>query len=144
MKPFRIPVALRWADFDPNFHLRHSVYYDFGAMARVEFLNAAGVTSAFMEEHRIGPVLFREEALFRREVRPGDELFVDVKISRLRANGTRFSMRHELSRADGTCCAVMNVDGAWIDMQRRKLAEPPQEVIDALTQGPRTEDFEWQ
>ncbi|MCB0577228.1 MAG: acyl-CoA thioesterase, partial [Saprospiraceae bacterium] len=83
MKPFRIPVALRWADFDPNFHLRHSVYYDFGAMARVEFLNAAGVTSAFMEEHRIGPVLFREEALFRREVRPGDELFVDVKISRL-------------------------------------------------------------
>ena len=27
------PVEIRWSDLDPNFHLRHSVYYDYGVTA---------------------------------------------------------------------------------------------------------------
>ena len=61
-------VDIRWSDLDPNFHLRHSVYYDFGAYCRISFLNDNGITETVMREHKIGPVLFREECVFKREI----------------------------------------------------------------------------
>ena len=143
MSEFKIPVSLRWADLDPNFHLRHSVYYDFGATARVEFLAAYGISTQLMIEQHFGPILFREEAIFRKEVRPGDALFINVLVTKLRRDGSRFSFRHEITRADGTLCAVMNVDGAWIDTQRRKLTAPPQHVGEAMKGAQRSDDFEW-
>ena len=36
-------VEIRWSDLDPNFHLRHSVYYDWGAYTRISFLSEASV-----------------------------------------------------------------------------------------------------
>jgi acyl-CoA thioester hydrolase len=30
-------LSFRWSDLDPNFHVRHSAYYDFGAQHRIEF-----------------------------------------------------------------------------------------------------------
>ena len=39
MKEFKNSIQLRWSDLDPNFHVRHSVYYDWGAFCRIEFLN---------------------------------------------------------------------------------------------------------
>ena len=141
---FKIPVSLRWADFDPNFHLRHSVYYDFAATARVEFLTAHGLSTRLMIERHFGPILFREEALFRKEVRPGDELYITVAVTKLRRDASRFSFRHELVRAsDDVVCAIMNIDGAWIDTVQRKLTVPPQEVFELMENAPRAEDFEW-
>ena len=61
-------VEIRWSDLDPNFHLRHSVYYDFGAYCRVCFLDDNGITAEIMTKHFIGPILFREECLFKREL----------------------------------------------------------------------------
>lgn len=140
---FKRPVVLRWADLDPNGHTRHSVYYDFGATIRVDFLNAAGVTLAFMEEHHCGPILFREEALFRRELRYGDDLWINLLVTQAKHDGSRFSFRHEISRGDGAICAVINVDGAWIDTQRRKLMAPPPLIVKTFTDGPKSTDFQW-
>jgi hypothetical protein len=39
-------VEVRWSDLDPNFHLRHSVYYDWGAYARLSFMQDKGITAA--------------------------------------------------------------------------------------------------
>ena len=44
MATFSKQLSFRWADLDPNFHLRHSVYYDFGAQHRVEILEQLGLT----------------------------------------------------------------------------------------------------
>lgn len=142
-KDFKRPVVLRWADLDPNGHVRHSVYYDFGAAIRVDFLNAFGMTFAFMEEHHLGPILFREEAVFRKEMRYGDSLWINLLVAKARHDGSRFSFRHEISREDGTLCAVINVDGAWIDTQRRKLTAPPALAADMFKNGPRSDDFQW-
>jgi len=143
MPPFSMPVALRWADFDINGHLRHSVYYDFGATARVQFMNQHGLTLDTMLALQVGPVLFREEAVFRREVHWGDELRVTLWVTRLKRDFSRYSFRHELIKGDGTVAAVMHVDGAWIDMQLRKLTLPPAVVVNLSENAPRSEDFVW-
>ena len=143
MNETSLSMPLRWADFDANFHLRHSVYYDFGATIRLEYLSKAGLTYELMQTEHFGPVLLREEAVFRREVRPGDQIQINLKISKLRQDYARFSFRHEITKADGTLCAVLNVDCAWIDTQIRKMTVPPavvNSVFEALT---KSDDFEW-
>ena len=74
-----------------------------------------------MKAEHFGPVLFREEAIFRREVRPGDTVYINLLVTKMRRNFSRYSFRHEITQADGSLCAVMNVDGASIDTKMRKL-----------------------
>jgi len=78
MTDFTLPVDVRWADLDANNHVRHSVYYDWGAQARMNFLTSKGLGANVLQEQHFGPILFREECIFRREIRFGDEITINV------------------------------------------------------------------
>jgi len=140
MEIFDLPITVRWADLDPNGHVRHSVYYDYGAQARVSYLDQTGFGIAWMARHGIGPVLFREEAHFFRELRLGDELLIDVRLAGLSEDRRKWSMRHRITRGD-ELCATLDLDGAWLDLKARKLAPPPAELLEKFAALPRTEDF---
>ena len=84
MNDFIQSPEIRWSDLDPNFHLRHSVYYDFGASIRIAFLTLNGITPARMLEYNIGPVLFREECVFKKEIRFGDKVTINIKLDKLK------------------------------------------------------------
>jgi len=143
MKEFSRIIQLRWSDLDPNFHVRHSVFYDWGAFCRVEFLNQFGLTSHVMQELKFGPILFREECVFRREIRSGDEIKIDLQLLRSKKDFSRWSIQHQITKADGTLCAVLTVDGAWMDVVRRKLSSPPEKVYEVFDKMPKPENFEW-
>jgi acyl-CoA thioester hydrolase len=143
MEKFSSPIQIRWADIDANRHLRHSVYFDYGAMVRVQFLSAGGLTTNKFEALKIGPILFREEAIFKREVRLEDELTVSAEITRMTQDCGRWSLRHHFMKADGTIAAVLNVDGAWIDLEKRKLAMPGEFIRSIFGHFPKGPDFEW-
>jgi acyl-CoA thioester hydrolase len=53
MKEFIKKVDVRWSDLDPNVHLRHSVYYDWGAFCRVAFFQEHQLTPETMAQLRI-------------------------------------------------------------------------------------------
>lgn len=147
MQDFHRSIQLRWSDLDPNFHVRHSVYYDWGAFCRVEFLNEYGLTADVMTELQFGPILFREECVFRREIRSGDALIINLKVIKARKDYSRWSIRHEIIKTppggEPVLSALLTVDGAWIDMTRRRLATPPEKVKEVFEKMPRAEDFEW-
>jgi acyl-CoA thioester hydrolase len=143
MNSFVLPLSIRWSDIDANRHLRHSVYYDFAAAMRVSILVSQGLTTARMEELQIGPILFREEAIFKREIMLEDKLTIDAQVTRSTEDFGRFSIRHQIKKEDGTVAAVINVDIAWIDLLKRKLAIPPDSVRNIFEAWPRTDDFEW-
>lgn len=134
-------VEIRWSDLDPNFHLRHSVYYDFGAYCRINFLFDNGITEDIMREHSIGPVLFREECCFMKEIILGDKISISLKLKSVSEDFRKFSMQHEIFRNDNELAALLIVDGAWMDTVKRKIAAPPQMVIDTLNTIPKTEDY---
>jgi acyl-CoA thioester hydrolase len=144
MKEFKNSIQLRWSDLDPNFHVRHSVYYDWGAFCRIEFLNKFGLTSDVMSKLQFGPILFREECIFRKEVRMGDELTIDLQLIKSRKDFSRWSIQHHIYKHGDVLCAVLSVDGAWINMALRKLATPPEEVHTVFSKMPKAENFEWQ
>ena len=143
MKQYIKPVQIRWSDLDANAHLRHSVYYDWGAFCRIEFLLEQGLSATKMHELQIGPVLFREECIFRREIRQDDKVTINVELTKARKDFSRFSIRHTIIKNEDTVAAILNVDGAWMDTVRRKLSAPAELVIATYNAMPQSEDFEW-
>ena len=138
-----IPIQIRWADLDANFHLRHSVYYDYGAFCRIQFFEENGMPNHLMQQLQFGPILFREEAVFRKEIRLGDTLSIDMVLTKSKKNFSRWSVRHQLLKQEGLLAAVLSVDGAWINTNLRKLATPPEEMAAVFEKMPRSQDFTW-
>src|SRR5687767_13589509 len=143
MENFILPVQVRWSDLDPNFHLRHSVYYDWGALCRVEFLSKTGLTLKRMQELRIGPIIFREECIFRREILMGDPVTVAMELVKSKKDFSRFTIRHEIKKNPETVSAILTVDIAWMSAVTRKLAVLPEEDIKLFGEGPLAVDFQW-
>ena len=143
MESFAVPMQVRWSDLDPNFHLRHSVYYDWGAVCRVAFLEKTGLTWQRMHQLQVGPILFREECVFRREIRLGDPVSVDMELVKSRRDFSRFTIRHQVWKNPEIISAILTVDIAWINGVTRKLAILPEEDILKLGSGPLSKDFQW-
>jgi acyl-CoA thioester hydrolase len=142
MESFIKKIDIRWSDLDPNFHLRHSAYYDFGAYSRVCFLEEAGLTPVVMAQQNIGPVLFREECSFRKEIHFGDNISIDLQLEKSTANFSRWTMKHRIFRDEEILCATIIIDGAWIDTKLRKLTAIPEVYFSkAIGIIPKTENF---
>lgn len=142
MSTFSLPIQVRWSDIDQNRHVRHSAYYDYGAMARISCFAQHGLTTERLEEFNIGPVLFREEAVFRRELRFEDIVSIDMTLVRSLPDFSRWTIRHQIFKGE-TLAAVLTLDGAWIDTQRRKLTVPNESIQKIFTEFPKAEDFSW-
>ncbi|ULQ57320.1 thioesterase family protein [Flavihumibacter rivuli] len=143
MSIFTKELTVRWSDLDPNFHLRHSVYYDYGAYCRIAFLEEQGINATMMHEHHFGPIIFREEAQFKREVRQGDRLHIDLKLVRSTRDYGRWTIQHHIYKNNDTIAAIITVDGAFIDTIKRKLTLPPEMALKAFETMPKGEAFEW-
>lgn len=136
-------IQLRWADIDANRHVLHSRYYELGATMRMEFMVTHGLTIEWMEANNIGPIIFREECQFRRELRFGEDIRMDVLATAAKKDYSRWSLRHHIMKDENTLAAIINVDGAWLDLEKRKLAIPSEKIITAFDQFPKSRDFEW-
>ncbi len=143
MNSFIQQVQIRWSDLDPNFHLRHSVYYDWGAFCRIQFLNLNGLTSEVMQQLNFGPILFREECVFRKEIKSEDGVSINLELTRSKNDFSRWSIQHQIKKNENILAATLTVDGSWMDITRRKLASPPKQVHEVFTKMPKAEIFQW-
>lgn len=143
MNSFKQEVQIRWSDLDPNFHLRHSVYYDWGAFCRIQFLNLNGLTSEVMQQLNFGPILFREECVFRKEIKSGDIISIDLELTKSKKDFSRWSIQHKIKKNENILAATLTVDGSWLDIIERKLALPPDQVFDVFSLMPKAETFQW-
>ena len=134
-------TKLMWSQIDSNNHLRHSAYSDLACQARVEVLDQMGVTAQVMASLHIGPILFEEKTVYKREVPPNTVVQVSCLLASSRNDVARWSFVQEIYREDGILAAVVTTVGAWMDLNTRKLCIPPQEFADAfLTKMRRTAD----
>ena len=142
MNAFYKQIDIRWSDLDPNFHVLHSKYYDFGAYSRMSFLVEHGITPSLMHEHHIGPILFREECVFRKELRFGDMISINLKLAKINHDFSRWTIVHEIWKKEDILAAVITLDAAWMDTQLRKLTVPPEIFKTAFEAIPKTDNFE--
>lgn len=136
-------IEIRWSDLDPNFHLRHSAYYDLGAFVRISIMTENGLTPFLMQQQHIGPILFREECVFKKEIHFSDSITANVQLVKCTKDMSRWSMVHEIWKENIVLCATITIDGAWIDTKSRKLAIPPKSFGDVFAAFPRAANFDW-
>lgn len=138
-----MPVQVRWSDVDANHHVRHSVYYDWGAMCRMEFLTQEGLSDTVFSQLQVGPILFREESRFRREIRMHDKIRIDLQLLQAKRDFSRWSIRHSIWKEDNTEAAILTVDGAFLDIRTRKLTTPPELAFSVFSAMPTCAEFQW-
>ena len=142
MAKFSKIIEVRWSDVDMNHHVRHSAYADFCTHARIEWLAENGFTPEKFAELVFGPVIFKEETEYFKEVKLGERLTIEVEIAGASADNSRFRFRQHIYKQDGRLAARHEVAGAWLDMRERKLIPPPAPLAATLAALDKSEDFE--
>lgn len=128
MKEYKKSFVVRWADLDPNRHLRHTAYNDYATHVRFSCLEENGFGANKFMAFNFGPVMFREETRFFREVGMNEEITIDFKMSGLSPDAKRFHMTHDVYKQNGKLAATVTLEGGWLDLGKRKLMAPPQEL----------------
>jgi acyl-CoA thioester hydrolase len=132
-----------WADMDPNGHMRHSVYNDYAAQTRVAMFKDYKLPIENIATMKLGPILFREETRFLKEINLSEKITVTCQLKKMRKDGSRWTFSHEIFKENDAKAAEIIVDGAWLNLEKRKLGTPPEEMIEIIYKFPRTDDFEW-
>ena len=139
---YKIDFHTKWADFDANKHMRHTAYNDYAAECRIRFFNDNGFPIDQFEKEHFGPVLFKEETNFYREIKLGESISIELFLEGMSAKGERFNIFHKIFKEDGTLAAEIKIYAAWLDLIKRKLTNPPVGLIDTFNSLERIENFE--
>jgi acyl-CoA thioester hydrolase len=130
---FQQSFDVRWADLDANRHLRNTAYSEYATHLRFTFLAQNGFDQARFQALQIGPVVFREETRFLKEVLASDRITVAMEVMEMTRHG-KWHIRHPVHRSDGALAAVVDLEGAFFSLATRKLTQPPPELVDLLLQ----------
>lgn len=130
-----------WADMDFNSHMKNTAFLDKSADLRMMFFAEHGFPMAEFTRLRLGPVVMKDEVEYRKEVGLLQEIVVTLAIAGHSEDGSRFVLRNEILRLDGTLCARVTSAGGWLDLAARKLITPPEALLRAMQSLPQTTDF---
>lgn len=139
---YKVTFSTRWADFDPNNHMRHSAYNDYAAEARVRFFRDNGFSLSEFNKQNIGPVLFSENTKFYREINLSENITVELFIKGLSKDGRKFKFQHRIYKENNILSAEIEVYGAWLNLSERKLTIPPENIITTFDILEKADDFE--
>ncbi len=112
-------------------------------MCRVEILDRFGFTYDVMHQNHLGPILLREEAIFKKEIRPGDKVSIDLKVLKAKKDFSRFTFQHEIKKNGNVLSAILTVDIAWINTVKRKLTALPEHLQKIFHEVPKAVNFQW-
>ena len=139
---YKVEFNTKWSDFDPNRHMRHTAYNDYAAEVRIRYFEHAGFPVDMIAADGIGPILFTENTSFRKEIRMGGKIVVNAKLLGISEDKGKWKIRHEVLNPEGKVAAIIEVYGAWIDLEKRKLTVLPEKYDELLNHMDKTEDFE--
>ncbi|OLT46578.1 thioesterase [Saccharomonospora sp. CUA-673] len=121
--PFSIQTKVRTYELDPNGHVNHAVYHQYGEIARTELAVAAGVMEGMLKQG-IGIVMLESHIRFRRELHFGDEVTVTCT-ARFEEDKKVFWMDNVITKLDGTVSAEIESTLGLMDLDKRKLVPGP-------------------
>ena len=126
---------------DFNSHMKNTAYLDKTADVRQMFLMENGFPVEEFLRLRIGPVVMKDEVEYFKEVGLQQAITVTYALAGHALDGSRFLLRHEIFRPDGKLSARVTSAGGWLDLDERKLIEPPPPLLSAMNSLEKTGDF---
>jgi acyl-CoA thioester hydrolase len=138
---FQITFNTKWSDFDPNRHMRHTAYNDYAAEVRVRFFKKMGLSITEFAKLNVGPILFKEETNFKREIHLGETITVNMILEESSKQLERWRFSHQVFNEKGEVAAEIFVYGAWIDLIKRKLTTIPSQYHHIFEEIPKSKNF---
>ena len=138
---FQVSFNTKWSDFDPNRHMRHTAYNDYAAEVRVRFFQEHGLSINEFAKLNIGPILFKEETSFLKEIHISENITVNMELEGVSKEIERWRFTHQIFNKDNALAAEIKVYGAWIDLMKRKLTVPPTKFVQIFQDLPKTDNF---
>lgn len=130
-----------WSDLDSNAHMSNTSFLDHASDARMLFFAQHGFTVARFAAEKFGPVVVRDELMYRKELRLMEEFIVDFELAGLSVDGVRFRVRNTFRNMAGDIAAAVTSDGVWFDTELRRSRIPPPELDGLMRALQRGEDF---
>lgn len=131
---------IRWRDLDASGHVANSAYLDLCSDARFAFLSEAGFGPRRFTEHGVGPVVFRDEITYVRELRLLDIVKVTLELVGAAPDGSRWRLNQRVVH-EGEVAIALTSEGSWLDLRSRDLTLPPTDLAAALWTIPKASDF---
>ena len=140
--PFSRTFYVRWGDMDSNAHMRNTAYLDTAVDVRLMYFAENGFPSSEFARLHLGPVVQRDELEYYREFHLLDPVTVTLELAGISPDASRFRLRNDFFRQDGTLAARLTTTGGWLDLAQRRRVVPPEALAASLNALARAEDFE--
>jgi acyl-CoA thioester hydrolase len=131
---FEQKFRVGWGDVDGNSHMANTAFLDRAADTRFLYYVLHGFPAARFREERVGPVIVRDELVYRKELLLMEEFTVDLEVTGLSTDGGRFQVRNTFHNGAGEPVATVTSDGLWLDLEKRRPVLPPAD-LDAVMRG---------
>lgn len=138
---FRRNFQVGWGDLDGNGHMANRAFLDRAADTRVFLFAENGFPASRFASERIGPVILRDELVYRKELRLMDEYSVDLEFFGISFDGTRFDVGNTFRTASDEIAAIVRSQGLWFDLETRRPRIPPPELNAVQRRLPHGDGF---
>ncbi len=140
---FKRSFIARWSDTDFNGHMRSTAFLDVASDVRLLFFSENGYSLDEFKKQNIGPVHLKDEIIYFKEIKLLEKLEVQLLLSGISEDGTRFSFKNYIFKKNGKIAAQITSKGAWFDLTSRSLITPPKDLYGLLNGLERSDDFEF-
>lgn len=141
MAKFEARFRVGWGDVDANGHMANTAFLNHAADARVVYFTERGFPATRFATERVGPVMARDELVYRRELRLSEEFTVDLVLAGLSADGIRFRVTNTFRDVAGEFAAKVVSEGVWFDLDARRPRLPPPELGELMRGVERDAEF---
>ena len=139
---FKKTIEVRWSDIDANQHVTHTAYASFSTHTRVAWMESADCSMTKLFGLGFSAVLLKEQTEYFREIFLGEVVTIELYFAGSSKDNSRWKFVHKIYSANKKLSAINTVYGAWIDIKTRRIASPPEYLLERIRDLPRTEDFE--
>ncbi len=139
---FKKTIEVRWSDIDANGHVTHTAYGTFATHTRVAWMASVDCNMTKLLELGFAAVLLKEQTEYFREIFLGEKVTIELFFAGATTDNSRWKFVHKIYSANNKLSAINTVYGAWIDTSMRRIAPPPQYLIDRVQNLAKTDDFE--
>jgi len=94
----------------------------------MRFFAENGFTLARFASEKFGPVVVRDELIYRKELRLMDEFVVDFELVGISEDGVRFRVRNTFLNNSNEIVASVTSEGVWFDLEGRRPRAPPPDL----------------
>lgn len=139
--PFEQHFRVSWSDLDGNGHMANTAYLERAVDTRFLFFAERGFPVSRLVDEHIGPVVQREELVYRKELRLLQDFTVDLQLAGLSPDGVRFRVNHAFRNSSRELVATVSSAGLWFDLEQRRRCAPPPDLDTVQRQAPRADLF---